>query len=163
MWKLSLQFVKFWSKFKFNFFQVISFIDITKLSSFSINALYKRILKVGASKRALDFDFFPNVVVRNGIIEFQNLKLLSARLNKKYVCTWDIFSYKIDHTWPCGFDFEETILSSEFFCQRDNDSGTTHTRSRTRNSSLVRNFASDGCSLSKGTHHKLQTFWHIFH
>ena len=49
---------KVWSKFKFNFFQVISFIDITKLSSFSINALYNRILKVGASKRALDFDFF---------------------------------------------------------------------------------------------------------
>ena len=35
------------------------------------------------TRRALDF--FWNVIVRNGIIEFQNLKLLSARLNKKYV------------------------------------------------------------------------------
>ena len=49
------------------------------------NALYNRILKVGASKNALDFYLFFSNVVGNGIIEFQDLKLLSARLNKKYV------------------------------------------------------------------------------
>ena len=50
---------------------------------------------------------------------------------ERMICTWDIFSYKIDHTWPCGFDFEETILSSsQFFCQRDNDSGRYNTRDR---------------------------------